>query len=378
MVDYHLEVIRGLAAAQTMTASHPTVQGILRAWRLRTEGNRAVEERPVPRSVVIGRGVQECWDAPDVPRERGPEDSVRLQAALIEWRAAGIASSGVICPERLISRRYHEASKAGALRTSVRVPGQPLATLTAKPADHWFRLEVNSFANRSEVLRVYELGALNPLHGALMNLVPRGLTMKQAVSACGRGVAPVAARYVMGRAWADGRPPRTYISAFSGVDFFAASMHDLYGSDWEHLGASEPHVRTRVTLVQAWEGHGLTLDRVALDASSPTAINRPHCDVYTTTPECSPHSGANHHKSVDSFVSSLETFRVSLRYLGVGRPKIVIVENVNEEPMVSTVSSIVGEYSSYKWEHFVVCPWEHFGAPHVRERSFWIGRLKRS
>ena len=87
--------------------------------------------------------------------------------------------------------------------------------------------------------------------------------MRQATRALGEGVHVHVAKHVVGLALQDLLPraegsPFTYASAFSGLDGFAAALHEhLAGSPMHYAFAAERDDRLRGVLCHTWEGEGL-------------------------------------------------------------------------------------------------------------------------
>ena len=152
------------------------------------------------------------------------------------WRKSANASAAATPP----------ASLAVALVHATIVP-----TATASRPDQFWLTEYQRYMSVREVCRVMGVHDGNPLSHALQ----RVRCPTNAVSLLGRAIHAGVAKAIltlllnMGTLSTDSL---TYASACSGIDTFAAAVHDVWGDAWSYKHAAEPDAKARAVLSDAW------------------------------------------------------------------------------------------------------------------------------
>ena len=154
-------------------------------------------------------------------------------------------------------------------------------TATASRPDQFWLTEQQRYMSVREVCRVMGVRDDNPLSAALQ----RVRCPTNAVSFLGRAIhvdiAKVILTFLKGmRVLPD---TLTYASACSGIDTFAAAVHDMWGDSWRYAHAAEPDTQPRNVLADAW---GLDPSNIYMDAGSPEAQAAERADLFVLSPEC--------------------------------------------------------------------------------------------
>ena len=165
-------------------------------------------------------------------------------------------------------------------------------------------------------------------------------TANQAVSCLGRSIHAGVARQIVRELLTRGviEPGLRYGSDCSGVDLFAAGVQAELGSQWTYTFASEHETHIRAGLLSAWGKFGLTESACAWDARRPDDEMPPTVDLYVLTADCTSHSTRNHNRTTSGWVASLGDIWAMLAYVRTRRPRVIVVENVNETSIVQPLT----------------------------------------
>ena len=200
------------------------------------------------------------------------------------------------------------------------------------------------------------------------------LTPIQAVSCMGRAVHAGVARQIVRGLLAEGSITSglRYGSDCSGIDLFAAGVEAELREEWQFVFASErmPHVRKG--LLAAWKDHGLTDAACYTDARRTVGDMPPAVDLYVLTADCTEHSARNHHRTADGWASSLGDIWAMLGYVRMRKPRVVVVENVNQPSVVQPLTGLLGRLEGYDMRGAVLTPEGTAKARILRERHFWV------
>mmetsp|Transcript_2247 Transcript_2247/g.4961 ORF Transcript_2247/g.4961 Transcript_2247/m.4961 type:complete len:305 (-) Transcript_2247:352-1266(-) len=192
-----------------------------------------------------------------------------------------------------------------------------------------------------EVCRAFGLSDGSPLTAALR----RGRCPTNAVSMAGRGIhAGVAAavlRWLDARALLPAHP--TYASSCSGVDFFAAALHERGAFAYMH--AAECDKQCRAVLMDAW---GLAAARIHEDAASAAARTAAHVDLYVASPSCVDFSARRHGRDDAVVAEGALDANSTVGFILDGRARVVVVENVAERDGVAAITTILAR-APYDW-----------------------------
>jgi len=114
----------------------------------------------------------------------------------------------------------------------------------------------------------------------------------------------------------------------------------LYPGAWEYVFASEQDPDVADTLFTAHAPRGLARDLVYSDARSPAATQHaPGVDVWFATPPCQSYSRRNHTRSDASDVAAVSDLDLMLAYVRSHRPNAVVIENVDEPALRTTIAA---------------------------------------
>jgi len=247
------------------------------------------------------------------------------------------------------------------------VHARTLPTLTASRADQWWLVKRRRYMSVLEVARAFGLSDGNPLTAALRAVK----CPATAVELAGRGIHSGVAHLLI--QWIDAHAPLpanpTYASSCSGIDFFAAALHEARGGAFQYIHASECRPDARAVLRHAW---GLDDAAVFPDARAPAAAGAPCVDLYVASPDCTHFSRRNHDKDAASLAAGAVAVASTLGFVLAGRARVVVVENVAEPDGVASISTAL-QQAPYTWHRQKLDALEHAGQPVSRERMFWVG-----
>ena len=241
-----------------------------------------------------------------------------------------------------------------------------LPTALASRADHYWLTGPRRYMTVLEVCRAFGLSDGSPLTAALR----RVRCPTNAVSMAGRGIhAGVAAAVLR---WLDARtllPAHpTYASSCSGVDFFAAALHER--GSFAYMHAAECDKQCRAVLMDAW---GLAAARIHEDAASAAARTAAHVDLYVASPSCVDFSARRHGRDDAVVAEGALDANSTVGFILDGRARVVVVEkNVAERDGVAAITTILAR-APYDWRFAELDPRLHAGHPIVRERAYWVG-----
>jgi len=207
-----------------------------------------------------------------------------------------------------------------------------LPTALASRADHYWLTGPRRYMTVLEVCRTFGLSDGSPLTAALR----RVRCPTNAVSMAGRGihagVATAVLRWLDARALLPAHP--TYASSCSGVDFFAAALHERGAFAYMH--AAECDKQCRAVLMDAW---GLAAARIHEDAASAAARTAAHVDLYVASPSCVDFSARRHGRDDAVVAEGALDANSTVGFILDGRARVVVVENVAERDGVAAITT---------------------------------------
>ena len=244
-------------------------------------------------------------------------------------------------------------------------------TATASRPDQFWLTEQQRYMSVREVCRVMGVRDDNPLSAALQ----RVRCPTNAVSFLGRAIhvdiAKVILTFLKGmRVLPD---TLTYASACSGIDTFAAAVHDMWGDSWRYAHAAEPDTQPRNVLADAW---GLDPSNIYMDAGSPEAQAAERADLFVLSPECNAFSRRRHGRDAGVIAGGAADAAYVMPFVMAAKAKVVVLENVDEPDAVASISTMLQDASAYFWRSQALDPSTHAGVPARRERRFFIGILR--
>ena len=244
-------------------------------------------------------------------------------------------------------------------------------TATASRPDQFWLTEQQRYMSVREVCRVMGVRDDNPLSAALQ----RVRCPTNAVSFLGRAIhvdiAKVILTFLKGmRVLPD---TLTYASACSGIDTFAAAVHDMWGDSWRYAHAAEPDTQPRNVLADAW---GLDPSNIYMDAGSPEAQAAERADLFVLSPECNAFSRRRHGRDAGVIAGGAADAARVMPFVMAAKAKVVVLENVDEPDAVASISTMLQDASAYFWRSQALDPSTHAGVPARRERRFFIGILR--
>ena len=315
-------------------------------------------------------------DQPKKERLRDITKSKRTFDGIKKWPLTWLRGRGAVCYERAHGRiRRERGGKPDAEFLKGVVKTHVLPTAVASESDHYVIVDPERpprFMTVEEVARGFGIPAESPLMEMLAREKP--LTPNQAVACLGRSVHVCSATRIVETLVARGHigPGLTYGSAYSGIDTFAAAVEKATGGDWSYTFASELEESTRNGLLAAWGVRGLTFMSCHYNALSEAARTSPQVDLFVITASCEPHSRRNHSPSHADQRASLEDVWAGLGYVREARPRVVVMENVNEASSAGPLTGLLARLEGYTMEAGVLDPEADGSAPMARERHFWV------
>ena len=301
-------------------------------------------------------------------------------AHLQAWGLWSVCPAGVVVFGRAGDRVRAWRKSAGASATGV--PPAPLAialvhtgvvpTATASRPDQFWLTEHQRYMSVREVCRVMGIQDDNPLSQALQ----RVKCPTNAVSALGRAIHAGVAKQIltlllgMGALSSDSL---TYASACSGIDTFAAAVHDMWGDTWSYKHAAEPDTKARAVLADAW---GLAPGYIYMDAGSTEAAQAEPVDLFVLSPECNAFSRRRHGRDASVIAGGAAAAAHTMPFMQAAKAKVVVIENVDEPDATAAISTILSDARAYFWRSQTLDPTTHAGVPARRERRFFVGVLR--
>jgi hypothetical protein len=244
-------------------------------------------------------------------------------------------------------------------------------TATASRPDQFWLTEQQRYMSVREVCRVMGVRDDNPLSSALQ----RVRCPTNAVSFLGRAIhVDVAKRILTFLKGMRVLPDQlTYASACSGIDTFAAAVHDMWGDAWRYAHAAEPETQPRNVLSDAW---GLDPSRIYMDAGAPDARAAEPADLFVLSPECNAFSRRRHDRDAGVIAGGAADAGRVMAFVMAAKAKVVVIENVDEPDAVASISTMLADATAYFWRSQALDPSTHAGVPARRERRFFIGVLR--
>jgi len=404
--DHDLKVIEEWldwhrAEAACADDAETTGDTMRRALARKSGGFRRVKELPMPRTDFWGGTVTSPGQP---PRQRSATEYVseatagqrptqgkpcpELEKVLHEWGLAG--RDGIIVPERAKGRvRTERGGVPDAAFVDGLVHTESLPTLTANHSDRYYSLKHMRHLSVGELLHTAgDFYEDSPLTRALVQRT--SMTAVQAAVTLGKGEHLVNTSYALSQLlgpiprWGrrGGRKLR-YASAFSGIGMSAAALNQHYGGrrapevNWEHVFACEKDESLHQALQDAWGPYGLEKENILKEAAllHVTARRFGRVDLLVLTPDCRNFSRRHHDPALEDQADDLSRFHGALRYVREMKPTYVLIENVAEKGCVLPMSAIIGNVRTHRWSRVTLCPWECFGIPTRRKRSYWLGQI---
>ena len=300
-------------------------------------------------------------------------------AHLKAWGLWDVCPAGVIVFGRAGDRVRAWRKDKGAGATDV--PPAKLAvalvhtgvvpTATASRPDQFWLTDQQRYMSVREVCRVMGLRDVNPLSAALQ----RVRCPTNAVSFLGRAIhVDIATRILTFLRGMRVLPDQlTYASACSGIDTFAAAVHDMWGDTWRYAHAAEPETQPRSVLSDAW---GLDTSHIYMDAGSPEAQAAEPVDLFVLSPECNSFSRRRHGRDAEIMAGGAADAARVMPFVTSAKAKVVVIENVDEPDAVASIATMLADARAYFWRSQALDPATHAGVPARRERRFFIGILK--
>ena len=300
-------------------------------------------------------------------------------AHLKAWGLWDVCPAGVIVFGRAGDRVRAWRKDKGAGATDV--PPAKLAvalvhtgvvpTATASRPDQFWLTDQQRYMSVREVCRVMGLRDVNPLSAALQ----RVRCPTNAVSFLGRAIhVDIAKRILTFLRGMRVLPDQlTYASACSGIDTFAAAVHDMWGDTWRYAHAAEPETQPRSVLSDAW---GLDTSHIYMDAGSPEAQAAEPVDLFVLSPECNSFSRRRHGRDAEIMAEGAADAARVMPFVTSAKAKVVVIENVDEPDAVASIATMLADARAYFWRSQALDPATHAGVPARRERRFFIGILK--
>ena len=91
------------------------------------------------------------------------------------------------------------------------------------------------------------------------------------------------------------------------------------------------------------------------------------------TSVCEPHSKRNHGRTCTAQATALTDVERSLTYVREQKPRVAVLENVNEPSAVGAMSGLLSRIQGYKSvEEGALTPQGTARVPMARERHFWV------
>ena len=375
-----LAVIGHHAALAGKVYDQRLIDRCLRPWRLNAVAPEAVEDgMEVPRPEGPDRTIADVLSESGDGRMRSMSRNRRIIEGIGSWDLEWLEEPGVACYERCKRRIDHDGE--GALARSVRT--RVMQTALHNAADHHIVLRMGEsprWASVSEEARAFEMPDDDPLRRVLC--CTETVTPAQAVSLMGNGVHIGAGRALVRELIAEGSikektggEKTTYGGAFSGGDMLASAVYAETRGQMTHEFASESDRVPRKALLAAWGEAGLTEARCHHDALSEAAVSEARVDVWTSTPGCIKHSRRSNAPDAEAVLDVARIDR-SLDYVRRRRPRVVIMENVNDQRLAERLGAILSRIRGYRWRRAVINPSQDLGSAMDRERAYWVGTLK--
>ena len=321
-----------------------------------------------------------AWLAADPSTEhaRDINDSTRILDGVGKWRMGWLDRPGVIVYERAQGRIGKERKGCKGtpdlVFTQALVFTQNLPTALANPSDHYVVIAPGGgmrFMSVEEVAR----GFMIPPRSSLMRVLTDAdlLTPGPAISCLGRSVHVGVARAIVLMLIERGTLEigLTYGSAYSGIDTFAAAVEAETGGEFTYSFASEVDETVQAALLAAWGGNGLDSGSCHSDARVAPAIDERYVDLWVITANCEKHSKRNHNPNEKDQAQSVSDVWKSLEYARRRRPKVIIMENVNEASATGPLTGLLARLEGYTMEAGPLRP-NMAGAPMSRDRYFWV------
>ena len=376
ILAFHADLVRPLAAQGT------DCRAKLKSFLKPLYDRRVARSKLVPLEVEpaeSGPATFHEWLSSDLRRDRQRDISrcKRILKGVKTWPLKWLKKPGVVCYERAHNRIENErgghpdaAFMKGVVRTT------ELPTAVANAGDHYVLLRPKGeprFLTVEEVARAFGVPGESPLMRTLRSKTV--LTCNQAVSCLGRSVHVLVAYQIVKMLAQRGLllPGLTYGTAYTGLDLFAAAVEMYFGNEWRYSHASESAAHVRKALLNAWGCRGLTEATCHRDARGDAATHAPTVDLFVHTSVCEPHSKRNHGRTCTAQATALTDVERSLTYVREQKPRVAVLENVNEPSAVGAMSGLLSRIQGYESvEEGALTPQGTARVPMARERHFWV------
>ena len=282
----------------------------------------------------------------------------------------------VVCYERAAGRiRNERAGRADAAFLRGVLKAEYLPTAVGNASDHYVLLTPGGeprFLTVEEVARGFQIPAGSPLMRMLSSPTP--LTVIQAVSCLGQSIHVGVGRSLVSKLLGDGvlTCGLSYGSAYSGIDTFAAAVDVETCGKWAYMFVSEKCKTVRKALLSAWGCRGLEHVSCYKNACSSGATTAPYVDLWVISPSCEAYSRRNHSRKGTVQARALCDVGAAFEYVHTRRPRVVVVENVNEKTVSGPLTGILSRLKGYSIEAGPLDPRVVANAPMERDRHFWV------
>ena len=310
----------------------------------------------------------------------------RLSKQLSSWGPAafiGKPEFTVVCGERAAGRvnawrknrpdRAKKSPPASLVRALLHCEKVP--TALANSGDAYYLPVLRRWASPTEVLRLFGVPATAVLFKAIRD-GPFYLSATAIVSCLGRAVhvdcASRALTIALGIIDLPDGDVR-YASACSGLDLFAVAAMERFGNRFKYVHAAEIRPSVAKALAATYVGQGLTNKTVLADATKISPIVGPS-EIWTLGPPCEPFSKRNHERSEERTLDAARKLSLMLWYPRMWRPRIILVENVEEKEAVAVISAALLSLPGYVWIE-ITTEARDYSDMH-RARHIWIGTLQ--
>ena len=317
--------------------------------------------------------------APVWARPAPPPDA-RLHRILAGWdlaRLGPLPPHAVVCPERaegrVVTWRRDSQQRSDApppmrlLRALVHT--DPIPTLTASQADHYWLVALGRWMSPAEVMTAFGVPPESPIRSLVGRHPMDTVIMRPGeLTAClGRAVhaesAEQALRLLLSRV---ALPiPTHYASLCSGIDMFATALDAVLGSAaWQYTLAAECDRQIAAALACAWSPRGLTPAAVAADAATAPLTA---ADLCFWSPPCRTFSRRNHNRSAARVGDAVGDMLDMLAPVRAARPLALVVENVDEIDARAEVTAALMTLPGYEMVRLSMGP-----RAMRRQRSWWL------
>ena len=131
----------------------------------------------------------------------------------------------------------------------------------------------------------------------------------------------------------------------------------------------------RETLLASWSRHGLVRGRCHTDATGTESLGEVYVDLWFGSPDCRAFTRLNHGRDLATQAEDLKGIMKGLAYVERARPRVAVLENVEEEGVVGPLSGMLARLASatgYVLTHGTLDPCSDLDAIVHRRRHWWV------